>query len=389
MPQYQQYAHPSVQDYWRGLPAGEQELLSQHPLFRQHGEELSRGGYNRVHRRSTELQTGPHEGMALYQQIMQHEAQHAEQLEQLAKQAVAQVWGIDPSMLEGELTQDVSVPAGERPQAAEMSPAVRQQINKRLTLNSLSHGAAVHQMQTLHYVVADALQRIDPELVDLYSKLSSAATQMHWMVDVGQFVAQMAGQAQSGGSEEVQFDQQGNPKVVAKAICFPILAQELSKGVMELLTMHGLSDLDEQTAQAVIESADDPRQDIWLTQAGQELWRKFLAALPQGTNMAEVVAALSKQSPEEVQRIMEAIVNNPQAAGGYLRQLAASRRLAHTGATIDRFLTRAQVTAPVAPPQRRTSPAPMTQPPLTEPARPDPFRPTQPKVMPKPKARKK
>jgi len=390
MPKYTERAHPSVQQFWGTLPQDEQQLLNKHPLFREHGEELSRAGYNRVHQRTEELGITPEAGFQIYQQIMQRERQHAEQLEQLAKAAVAQVWGIDPSMLEAELTDNVSVPSGERREPSEVTPEVQQQINKRLTLNSLSHGSSIHQMQTLHYVIADAIQRIDPELIDLYNKLASASTQMYWLYDVGQFIASMSGQAQSGGSEEVQFDQQGNPKVVARAICFPILAQELAKGVMELLTMHGLSDLDEQTAATVINYADDPRQDFWLAQAGQELWRRFLAAIPEGVNMVDVVAGLSKLSPEEVQTTIEAVVSNPQAAQGYLSKLAAVRRVAITGATIDRHLSRTgQVEAPVAPPQRRTRPSPSpAQPPLTEPARPDPFRPTQPKVIPNPKARK-
>jgi hypothetical protein len=111
------------------------------------------------------------------------------------------------------------------------------------------------------------------------------------------------------------------PVVVARAVCFPVLCQELSKGVMEILTMHGLSAYDEDTARGVIHYADRLEDEPWLIQVGPELWRKFLKVVPKRTKLADIVSMLSTLQPSEVNKVITAVIENPDEATEILQDL--------------------------------------------------------------------
>src|SRR5687767_13236495 len=57
---------------------------------------------------------------------------------------------------------------------------LREQINKRLTLNLLIQGAAEHAFLTSHYLVRDELNAISPKLLPLYDKTALAAFVQFW-----------------------------------------------------------------------------------------------------------------------------------------------------------------------------------------------------------------
>ena len=60
------------------------------------------------------------------------------------------------------------------------SDTLRDQINKRLTLNLLIQWSAQHAFFTAHYLVRDELAMIDPKLIDLYDKFAVAGALQYW-----------------------------------------------------------------------------------------------------------------------------------------------------------------------------------------------------------------
>jgi hypothetical protein len=60
---------------------------------------------------------------------------------------------------------------------------LRDEINKRFTLNWLIQGAAQHAGMTFHHLVRDELDAIDPELVGLYDQYALINLLQYWSLD--------------------------------------------------------------------------------------------------------------------------------------------------------------------------------------------------------------
>jgi hypothetical protein len=146
----------------------------------------------------------------------------------------------------------------------------------------------------MHYLVEKAIQQIDPQLMELYNKLAIGSVHSYWLYDIAAMLQQLA--TTKVGVEKVKFSETGEPMIMAKAIVFPVLCQELSKGVMEVLTMHHISGLDEPTQKAVVKHADKLEDEPWLIQVGPQLWRAFLKVVPKKIKLAELISTLSTKT---------------------------------------------------------------------------------------------
>jgi len=115
------------------------------------------------------------------------------------------------------------------------------------------------------------------------------------------------------GSTRVEYgDDEGQPpQIVAKACIFPVLCQELSKGVAELLSHHGLAGMDEPTTRTVLSKADDIRHEPYLIQVGPDVWRRFNAVRPKNIPLAEIVQALAMQ--DDPTKIIMAVIEDPKS----------------------------------------------------------------------------
>lgn len=111
--------------------------------------------------------------------------------------------------------------------------------------------------------------------------------------------------------------------VVAKAPIWPILLHELVKGTAELICLHGLNTLDDETYRNVTDEADKIEYEVWLLQAGQEMWRKLLAVMPRARPVAEILMHIARLDPLALEHLMLAVIENPSQARGMLAQLPA------------------------------------------------------------------
>ncbi len=149
---------------------------------------------------------------------------------------------------------------------------------KRRFINSLIQGASKkgHYMFNL---VRDELDRLDPQLLNLYGVLMSIADLMYWVIP-DQMTQMMAGAGEGvQGSEEVD-DTTDPPTIKAKGLFFPVLIHELIKGVYEVLGTQGLPD-DPKAAEMVMGSQDTLPYEIWDLRLGPVIWERFTAAYPE------------------------------------------------------------------------------------------------------------
>lgn len=330
--------HPSIR---RAFDQGTHPL-SKHPIFSKHGKAMSGNQYahlmTQYKSRSGKEQFDPSDIMNTFRAITNIERQHQSQLKQLAIQIVCQVWKVDPSLFaEPELTQNISVDSGggdddggmgEEEEETPLTPEQQEEVEKRITMNMLTHGSAIHMMTTMYHLAKDALEKLDPRLVKLYDVFSTSANLSSWYMDVENMLKLMG--VATGGTEEIQWEgppptgetpqasgskEGSKPKIKAKAMMFPILLHEMSKGVMELLTMHQLSSLEPDTLKKVYKHADKYEHEFFHFFVGPAVWRHFIKVVPR-EKLARVVAALSnpKLKSKDVTAFINAVVEDPEMA---------------------------------------------------------------------------
>ncbi len=219
--------------------------------------------------------------MDVIQKIDQVESQHISELEDLAVSLVEQHFGIDPREVgfDAKLVRNVNIgditniSPEEEKSIEESLPTldVDLEVSKRTFINGLIQGAGINSLNMFH-LVSDELNTIDPNLINMYGLLTAFAELGYWVTP------SLVGLALSGGpvGGKVKLDfSQNEPKIVAVAINFPILVQELVKGVMELLSSHGLPE-DESVRDQVLQKADSLESESWDIRFGPEIWKKLL-----------------------------------------------------------------------------------------------------------------
>ena len=109
--------------------------------------------------------------------------------------------------------------------------------------------------------------------------------------------------------------------VVAKSWNWPTVIHELVKGTAELVCLHGLRDLSDTMYAQVTDEADQIEYETWLLQAGAEMWRKFLAVLPDDRGLAEMLMHVARLAPAELEGLMLCIIEEPDDARRHLWSL--------------------------------------------------------------------
>ena len=390
---YETKAHPSVRGFWQNIPA--QHHFSKHPLFTQHGADLASKNFEHIQQRlgGENYRHQQSAIMAKLIEIMQIEEQHKDELSQLAKQTVAELFGIDPAYFDAKITdmgqtgedkpeefgdapedeqdeqdqdeqgeeqEPEQAPKPEMAHGVPMTPGLRHNISKRLTANALIQGSALHAMLTIHNMAAPTLQRISPRLVQLYSEVSAGTAIDPYFQDISRLIAMTQGlkgpaaeqaklgqswveyrpaedpdqpdqpnqpnQPEQGEGEQVPAPQPERPAIVGRGVLFPVLCQELAKGLMQLWSEHGLQGLPKAHLKAVMHSADRIEDEPYLYHVGPEMWRRFLAVLPKGIGLKYVMTALFRLPPIKFNEFVQTVIANPQQSKQLVDELIANAR---------------------------------------------------------------
>jgi hypothetical protein len=241
--------------------------------------------------------------MGSLQQIKRVEIQNQEYLENLAVDLVKKELGIP----EGQLQFDVELVSGmmgaaegmqtqaEEPDEEEVEDAFKEgeehqeeiedfmdsmekfnlEKAKRRMINSLVQGAAFKggHMYTL---VSDEINRLDPNLLNLYGVTQSLMEHLYWLYP------DMEGMAGSGGGQMGQSEpdpETDPPTIKAKAFTFPLLVHEIVKGIYSLYGDQGLPN-DPVQRSMVVRAEDTLPGEVWDSRLGPIFWEKFRDSWP-------------------------------------------------------------------------------------------------------------
>jgi hypothetical protein len=242
--------------------------------------------------------------MGAVQRVAQIESQNKEYLENLAVDLVIKEMGIPDGSFQfdaklvsmGSIDQSRFKKQAEEPEEEEveqqfggqqaeedlddfMSAMEKFDLEKakRRFINALIQGSSKkgHYMFEL---VRNELNRIDPQLLNLYGVLMSINDLVYWLMPDAAVQMMASNPSSMAGKEEVD-DTTDPPTIRARGLFFPVLIHELIKGVMEVFGTHGLPD-DPKSQQMIMGSTDTLPNEIWDLRLGPVIWEKFSRAYP-------------------------------------------------------------------------------------------------------------
>jgi len=254
------------------------------------------------------------EQMPLVMESMQIEGTHKKKLEELAVEMIMEEFNIPEGSIEFEAVLQPKIDRNgtiDTPQETDTEfeshddiVNANKEVNKRRVLNAMIQGAS-KSVNHMFHLKNDELRDMDPRLPGNYKKMMSAADYMYYIVP------DLKG-AVNGGSCEVDYneDEEGiKPVIKAKAMVFPVLVHELCKGIMEVLSGHGLP-TQENITEYVINKADYIQAEPWDMRFGPAIWRKFCDCIPPDDfNMKHhAYVDLVQLPPDEFNHVMKEMI---------------------------------------------------------------------------------
>ena len=184
-----------------------------------------------------------------------------------------------PEMPEGEPPNEAAEEGDVEAEAAAMQrmQGFNPEIEKRKVINAMIHGGAVSKNYA-YQMIAPELNRINPSLLNLYG-VAMAGSELGYFATPDEMAkTAMQHPEMQGGSSEVDFEEDKVPVVRARGLIFPMLVQEITKGLLELVSYEGLPE-DPKMAKEVIDKTDFVDQESWAMIMGRGLWMRFVQAL--------------------------------------------------------------------------------------------------------------
>jgi hypothetical protein len=244
--------------------------------------------------------------MGAFNEIIRTEANHREQLENLAIELVKQelsipegslqfdakivgMGEIDTDNFNREMEEEPNIdPVDVETDLADEVGKMNLEKAKRRLINNMIQGASKKGHYMYHFV-ADKIREItgSDTLLNQYGILMSINDTLYWQLS-DETMKMMMGGAGGGGSvggkEEV--DRNTNPPtIVARGVNFPILVHELIKGIMELFAIQGRptdEEGNEDLSWSEIEQSEDTlEKEMWDLRLGPAIWDRIRAQFPE------------------------------------------------------------------------------------------------------------
>lgn len=205
------------------------------------------------------------------------------------------------------------------------------EAKKRKFINLMIQGAAINKNYAYHEI-ADQLRAIDPNILTTYGKLMSIAELMYWITPEDVF-NDMQGSGQGGGGmEDMEVGEDDVVTIRASAMVFPVLIQELVKGLYEFLSHN--EDDPEDVRKYAYSKGDTLGNEQWDIMKGPGIWRHLNHLVNQanaGELMGKIYRALVTLPTGEFNRLMQEILRETPEGRRYIQQLVASIRAEETG----------------------------------------------------------
>ncbi len=219
--------------------------------------------------------------MNLGQEMARNGIGKENQLKELAIRTVAEAHGVNIEVarkLIGDIEFKKMGAMGSvegKPKKVEVPEKLKPYVEKRRTHNALIQGVSISHMNDAIHLARKDLEKINPGSFNktmLFTNLAQVA-QFHAPDEIPPGMPR---------ASQLKVDWKGdNPRINASGESFPLLVQEMSKGLTELNFAHGLpkrGELTEKEAQTVIDAADVEAHEKYHFMMGPSLSRRVMRA---------------------------------------------------------------------------------------------------------------
>jgi len=319
------HVNPVIRNFWINLRKSESpfHVFKKNRNLVYFGNTLSKASYEFFGKRAKDLDIDvdiSHQTQN-FQDILRKERGNEKKLEALAKKAVYESFGIPEDILDVELngSKDVDLNRVEKKENIPYSKLDRETqklINKRILLNTIIQGSSIHAFCTLHHLVKDDLEKLIPGIVKLYDSLSVGTVSSYWKIDYSKYAEDPDfSQNMAIGSSKIEYDEEENPEVVCSAKTFTVLCQEMVKGGIECICLHGLQDISKEQLEIVYNFSDKRVDEPRYIQASSEVWRRLLSFYKvykkdNDTTLPEYIMNISLLSPDVIEDFFEGVIDN-------------------------------------------------------------------------------
>lgn len=259
--------------------------------------------------------------------IVKGETPHKARLEELAIQTIKDIYQVpDYVDLKGFINPRLSFDTEQNHDAEpfldltlEQKNKMRDEIQKRIILNGLVHGSSMHVWKGIYHLVADELDKINPDLKELYNYYTSTLGITIWLMDPDKFQQAIDDEVQiTQGYNQLQFNKEKGfgGQVQAKGINFPVLLHELNKGVIDWLVSAGIpKDYSSDELNYYYSKADDYINEPWHYTLSPTLWADLLeAAQVSNEEIPKLISRIVKLSYVELVELFRLIQDNKELA---------------------------------------------------------------------------
>ncbi len=270
--------------------------------------------------------------MPLVMEAMAMEEKHKEELEKLAVEMIMEEFDIPEGSVEFDAKLRPKITrAGTINEPKESldedfndndeKVMANEHVHKRRALNAMTQGAA-KSVNHMFHMVHEQLTDMNPRLPGNYKKMMSAADYMYFIIP--DMDSQINGGRCDCDYQETE-DGVSKPVIKAEAMVFPVLIHELYKGVMEVLSAHGLP-TQENIAEYVIGKADFIKAEPDDMRLGTPMWRRFCDAIPaEDFNLKHhVYADLASLEPKEFNVVMKEVLGKTKRGKSLITEMVSN-----------------------------------------------------------------
>ena len=260
--------------------------------------------------------------MMIMNAIFSKEMSHQDELTQMAADIVREIFDIPEHVnLLPELTspfKDTVEDQDDNPEPVlSLSPEeqrrMREEIEKRVILNGLVHGSAMHIWKSAHYIIKEKIDSIDPLLMELYNSYTASIGLSLWMISPESAMTQINSNGMTQGQNKLEFEEAGEAEcdIKCSGVNFPVLLHEVTKGAMDYLICHGIpSEYSEEELAYYYAKADSYENEYWHYLLSPELWISFTEAADMTTQeLPLAIARLTKLSYQDLSTVMKACID--------------------------------------------------------------------------------
>lgn len=257
--------------------------------------------------------------------IMVKEHSNVEQLQEIAVKTIRELFDIPehvnilPEIKNslGNIDEQDDSPEAVLSLSPERQREMRDEIEKRVILNGLVHGSAMHIWKSVHYIVKEEVDMIHPLLMQLYDVYTSGVGFMMWQMPPELAMMEIGSHGLTQGKNELKFKKEGEAEcdIECGGINFPVLLHEITKGAMDYLICHGIpKEYSEEELKYYYAKSDAYENEYWHYLLAPSLWTSFVEAAKLSTQEIPLaIARMTKLSYQDLSDVMKACIDSPEA----------------------------------------------------------------------------